>query len=154
MRLIDAAIQIAGADMANVQLFDPASEALCIEAQSGFGQPFLDFFDSVHDGQAACGRAFKNREQVIVKDVTESQIFLGTPALEVVLDAGVRGVQSTPLVGPSGCILGIISTHWRRPWRPSNRELSLLELLARNATEWVDLRMSRQPSPQGGEDCS
>jgi GAF domain-containing protein len=147
---VDAAMQVSGADMANIQLFDAASSALRIAAQRGFSQPFLDYFDCVHDGQAACGTAFKNRSQVIVEDVVESHVFLRTRALEVVLDAGVRAVQSTPLVGPSGSVLGIISTHRRKPWRPSNRDLRLLDLLARSAGEWVELRMHLQPSPDDG----
>jgi hypothetical protein len=44
-------------------------------------------------------------------------VFRYTPALEVLLDAGVRGVQSTPLVGDLGRLLGVLSTHHHRPWR-------------------------------------
>jgi GAF domain len=120
------------ARVANIQLFDPASAALRIEAQRGFSQPLPEFFDCVHDGHAVCSTAFKTRAQIIVEDVAESPIFLGTPALEVVLDAGVRAVVSTPMVGSTGSILGILSTHRRRPWRPRHRELHLLNLLARN----------------------
>lgn len=147
--VVDAGIRITGADMGNIQLFDPASAALRIEAQRGFSQPFLDF-DCVHDGHAVCGTAFKTRAQIIVEDVAESPIFLGTPALEVVLDAGVRAVLSTPLVGSTGSILGILSTHRRRPWRPRRRDLHLLNLLARNAADWIEQRMLFKPSPQAG----
>lgn len=96
-----------------------------------------------------CGTAFKTRAQIIVEDVAESPI-LGTPALEVVLDAGVRAVLSTPLVGSTGSILGILSTHRRRPWRPRRRDLHLLNLLARNAADWIEQRMLFKPSPQAG----
>ena len=140
MTMVDSAIQITGADMANLQLFDPASAALCIEAQRGFSQPFLEFFGRVNDEHAACGTAFKSRKRVIVEDVSESTIFLGMPALEVMLDAGARAVQSTPLVGSSGCVLGMISTHWNRPWRPCNRHLLQLDLLARNVARWIEQR--------------
>jgi len=61
-------------------------------------------------------------------------------------DAGVRAVQSTPLIGSSGCILGIISTHRHAPWRPSDRHLRLLDLLARNGAGWIEQRMSIRPS--------
>lgn len=69
--VVDAAIRITGADMGNIQLFDLASAALRIEAQRGFSQPFLEFFDCVHDGHAVCGTAFKTRAQIIVEDVAE-----------------------------------------------------------------------------------
>jgi GAF domain-containing protein len=136
--------------MANIQLYDPASAALRIEAQRGFSQPFLEFFDCVPDGHAVCGRAFKTRAQVSVEDVAESPIFLGTPALEVVLDAGVRAVLLTPMVGSTGRMLGILSTHRRRPWRPRHRELHLLNLLARNTADWIEQRMLFKPSQQAG----
>src|SRR5215475_10303862 len=115
--------QVTGAGQANIQVFDPVAKSLRIEAHRGFDAAFLEFFGYVRDGTAACGTAFKRREPVIIRDVTESPIFVGTPASEVVLNAGVRAVQSTPLLSRSGVVLGILSTHWCFPWRPSDREL-------------------------------
>ena len=90
--------------------------------------------------EAACGTALKSRGRVIVEDVTQSQIFRGTPALEVLLDAGVRAVQSTPLIAGSGFMAGVISTHWSSPYRPSDRDLFSLDLLVSNLSEWLDGR--------------
>ncbi len=53
----------------------------------------------------------------IVYDVADSPLFPPGPTLEVMLDALVRSVQSTPLVGASGRVLGIVSTHLS-PHRP------------------------------------
>jgi GAF domain-containing protein len=150
MAFVDAAIKVSDASMANIQLFDPTTSALRIGAQRGFNRPFLEFFDRVNDGHAACGTAFQSRSRVIIEDVGESSIFLGTPALEVVLDAGVRAVQSTPLVGPSGCVVGVLSTHRRWPGRPSERNLHLLDLVARNAGEWLEQRMYLAFSTENG----
>jgi hypothetical protein len=128
---VDAALQITNATKANLQVVDPASGVLLIAAQRGFKYPFLDFFMCVHGGKAACGTAFETRRRVIVEDVTESPVFHGTDALEVLLDAGVRAVQSTPLIGSSGTILGILSTHWPSPSCLDNRTLASLDVLAR-----------------------
>jgi hypothetical protein len=141
--VVDAALQITGADMGNLQLFDPASNSLRIEAQRGFNKPFLDFFDRVHDGQAACGTAIQRLERVIVGDVTESPIFRGTTALEVMLDARACAVQSTPLVGGSGLLLGMISTHWDRPHRPEEPDLFLLDLLSQVAARLMEPDLPR-----------
>jgi len=140
--VVKTAMEITGAGQANVQVFDRPTRSLRIEAQYGFDSPFLKFFGCVHDGHAACGTALERRERVIVEDVTASPIFRGTPALEVLLNAGVRAVQSTPLVSPSGSVLGILSTHWCLPWRPSRRELFRLDLLARSAAEWLEQKES------------
>jgi len=59
---------------------------------------FLEYFDAVPSGQAACGWALREAQRVVVRDVTDSPVFHNSPALEVVLDAGVRSVQSTPLL--------------------------------------------------------
>jgi GAF domain-containing protein len=139
---VDAALMITNADMANLQLFDPNSKALLIAAQSGFGAPFLDYFGRVHEGEAACGEALRNRQRIVVEDVTESPVFRGKPALEVLLDAKVRAVQSTPLIGVSGSMLGVLSTHWSSPRQLSARDLFQLDLLARtvaNCLEYLHL---------------
>jgi GAF domain-containing protein len=149
--VVDAAMRITRADMGNIQLFDPASAALRIEAERGFNRSFLKFFDSVHAGHAACGTALERRKQVVIEDVADSPIFLGTPALEVMLDAGARSVQTTPLVGPSGSVLGIVSTHWHRPWRPCGQTLHELDLLSRIAAEWLETRIHLAPINGNGD---
>lgn len=145
--LLDIAIAITGADMGNIQLLEPAVGALQIEAQRGFKQPFLEYFDRVHDGEAACGTALKHAERIIIQDVTDSPIFLGTPALEVMLDAGARGVQSTPLVGCSGRILSVLSTHYRRPRPPYERALRRLDGLARQLADLIEREIHPNPFP-------
>jgi hypothetical protein len=139
-RVVNRALQITGADMANLQLIDPVSGDLNIVAQNGFQRPFLDFFECVHENEAACGTACKRGGRVIVEDVTQSPIFYGTAALEVLLDAGVRAVQSTPLIACSGFTVGVLSTHWSSPYRPRDRDLFALDLLATKFSDRWDQR--------------
>jgi GAF domain-containing protein len=125
--------------------------ALHIEAHRGFDHPFLEYFDRVNEGDAPCGTALQRRSRVIVDDVVASPIFLGTNALEVMLDARIRAVQSTPLVGPSGRVVGVLSTHWRKPGRPDDRDLRLLDLLASRAGELVEQRVYVGSSTGNGQ---
>jgi PAS domain S-box-containing protein len=134
--ILDAAIAITGADMGNIQLLDGAT--LKIVAQRGFEAPFLEFFNTVHDGLAACGTAMQRGERVIVEDVAASPLFAGSPACDVMLAAQARAVQSTPLLARSGRMLGMFSTHYRVPRRPEQRELRLLDLLARQAADCIE----------------
>jgi len=136
--ILDVAIEITDADMGNFQLLEPRSGELKIVAQRGFESDFLEFFDSVHDGVAACGKAMELGERVIVEDVATSPIFVGTPACEVMLSAGALAVQSSPLVTRSGRLVGMFSTHYRKPHRPTERQLTLLDLLARQAADFVE----------------
>jgi PAS domain S-box-containing protein len=129
--VIEAAIAISGADKGNIQLFDTTSGRLIIQAQRGFEQPFLDYWNAVREGTGACGTALERGERVIVEDVTLSPIFAGRPALDVQLRAGVRAVQSTPVLSRSGKLMAVFSTHYATPGRPDERVLRLLDLLAR-----------------------
>lgn len=138
-QILDAAIAITGADKGNIQLLDPATGALQIATSRGFEQPFLDFFSAVQEGEAAaCGTALQTAERIIVEDVARSEIFAGQPALAVLLDAGVRAVQSTPLRSRTGTVLGVISTHYSRPYRPGERASRFMDLLARQAADYLE----------------
>lgn len=137
--ILDAAIDFTGADKGNIQLLNSNSTTLEIAVHRGFEEPFLDFFERVEEGEAAaCATALKSTERVIVDDVTCSDIFAGQPSLDVLLAAGVRSVQSTPLMSSTGRVLGMISTHFRSPHRPGERELGLMDLLARQAADYLE----------------
>jgi hypothetical protein len=56
---------------------------------------------------------------------------VGAADLEEYRRSDIRTVQSTPLVSRSGRLLGMISTHWRKPHHPTERELQPLDMLAR-----------------------
>ena len=58
---LEAALQIMKAPMGNLQLLEPATGTLHIAVQYGFGRHFLNFFDAVREGEAACGQALENR---------------------------------------------------------------------------------------------
>jgi PAS domain S-box-containing protein len=117
--------------------------ALRIAAQRGFPQWWLDFWDSVSRGQGACGTALELGQRVVVEDVESSPIF-ETGAREVQRRAGVRAVQSTPLFTRSGKPLGVFSTHYKAPYRPDERSLLLLDLLARHAGDLIERALADQ----------
>jgi PAS domain S-box-containing protein len=106
-------------------------------AQRNFPDWWLEFWDHAGAGHGSSARALAQRTQVIVEDVTQSDLFTGA-ALEVQLRAGVRAVQSTPLISRTGAVLGVISTHYRKPHRPSERSLRLLEMLARQVADILE----------------
>jgi hypothetical protein len=97
--VLERAMKATGADMGNVQVFDPADASLRIEAYRGFERPFLDYFDRVRTGKLHVARRSESCWRVVVEDVTDSVMFQDAATLEVMLDAGVRAVQSIPLIG-------------------------------------------------------
>jgi PAS domain S-box-containing protein len=88
---------------------------------------------------------------MVIDDVTASPVFVGTPALDVLLSAGVRAVQTTPLVSRSGRLVGMLSTHYGTPRRPADRDLHVLELLARQAADWIERTLAEQAMRESEE---
>lgn len=138
MEIVDTAIAISDADFGNIQLLDAKSSKLKIVAQRGFPKWWLEFWNEVQEGQGVCGTALETGKRIIVEDVEKSPIFIGTPALDIQLKAGVHAVQSTPIVNRSGKPLGMFSTHFKKPHQPDERELQLLDLLAHQVADIID----------------
>lgn len=137
--ILDAALEITGAAKGNIQLLDEKSGALHIETHREFERPFLKFFAVVRAAEsAACGAALESGRRVVVEDVMRSEIFAGRPAREILLQAGVRAIQSTPLISSTGKTWGMISTHFAAPHRPQPSELRFMDLLARQAADYLE----------------
>jgi FixJ family two-component response regulator len=127
-RLVEEAMSIVGAHMGNMQLVDKSTGHLCIVAHRGFEPPFLTFFAAVSaDEHSACGEALKRGRRIVVSDVETSPIFASGSCKDVLRRAGVRAVQSTPLLDGSGNLSGMISTHWRSVIFPSEETLARLD---------------------------
>jgi signal transduction histidine kinase/ActR/RegA family two-component response regulator len=139
--------------MGNLQLYDTMSGKLTIVASRGFDQPFLEFWNTVHEGKGACGTSLESMNRVIVEDVNLSPIFAGTPALDVQVQAGMWAVQSTPVISRSGKFLGVFSTHFETPGQPDERALRLLDLLARQTADIVERAQAERALRSAYEDA-
>ncbi|MGB9927783.1 MAG: PAS domain S-box protein, partial [Methanosarcina sp.] len=142
---VEAAIAITKADKGNIQILEPLTGKLKIAGQKGFDSHFLNFFEFVDAGEAAaCGIAMEKMERVIIKDITQSSIFSKTDALSVLLSEGIRAVQSTPLVSKSGEFLGMLSTHFSQVHTPTERELQMIDILARQAADIIERKQAEE----------
>ncbi|MFO0951231.1 MAG: PAS domain S-box protein [Isosphaeraceae bacterium] len=132
--LVDAAIAVTDADFGNIQLREPETGLLKIMASRGFDDEFLARFARVVPGRAAA----REGERVIVEDVADSPYFSDPECVRALESAGVRAAQSTPLFNRSGEVMGVLSTHYRTKRRPAERDLKLLDLLARQAADSIE----------------
>jgi PAS domain S-box-containing protein len=137
-QIVETAIAIAGAERGHIQLVDASSGQLRIVAQRGFKPDFVDFWHSALVGPGPWDAAMAWGKRVIVEDVTSSFIFKAPPELQAMLKAGVRAVQSTPLLSRSGRPLGVISTHYGKPHLSDERVLRLLDLLVRQTADIIE----------------
>lgn len=133
---LDATIALQRADFGNIQLHDATTGLLRIVAQQGFSDAFLEHFATVDRNEpSACGLALRAGERVIIEDVEQDprcEVHRAIAARE-----GYRAVQSTPICGHDGVAIGMLSTHFRKPHRPSDRELQLTDLYMRVAAELI-----------------
>lgn len=137
--VLDGAIALMSADMGSMQTLDRERDALKLFASRGFHPDSAAFWQWVRsESESACAYAFASGARVIVADVEDWPSMAGTADLQEYRRSGIRAVQSTPLVSRAGRLIGMISTHWRRPHRPSERELGRLDVLARQAADLIE----------------
>ena len=141
--ILNVAIEISGADKGNIQLIDPASGLLEKTNESGFGPLFGEIF-SEGAQPSASNMAIETQQRVIVEDVRQSALFVGSPSIGALNKVGVRAVQSTPLVSSAGNVLGVISTHFNTTRRPTEQEMRLMDLLARQAADYLERKRVEQ----------
>jgi two-component system sensor histidine kinase/response regulator len=134
--IMDTTVAIMGAARGTLQLLE--GDSLRIVAHHGHQQPFLEFFASAETRASVCGEALAHGQRVVVPDIEESPLFAGTPSLSVLREAGVRAVQSTPMVSRAGRLLGILTTQWDTPFSPDEHGLWRIDLLARQAADLIE----------------
>lgn len=134
--VLSAVMAIQKADFGTLQRCKPEQKTLEIMAQRGFEEDFLEHFAEVRDETSACGRAMKQRKRVVIEDVEDDPGF--EPHRAIAASAGFRAVQSTPLLGRNDEMLGMISTHFREPRAPSERELRWTDLYAVHAAQIIE----------------
>ncbi len=142
--ILDAALAITGADKGFVQLCEPDTGALRLVAHRGFNRSGLDRFSAAYSSRSACGEAICQKERVIVADVAAGTDWCDSAVREAALAAGINAYQSTPLIGRSGRLVGLISTHWRAPCTPDGHLLRRVDLLARQAADLIEQKRSEE----------
>jgi hypothetical protein len=144
-RALEAALSASGAERGNIQMLNPATSSLRIVAHYGFSAEFLEYFAVADDRGSACGRAARERAQVVIADVSLDPGF--AVHRDIAAASGFRAVQSTPLVDLSGRMVGVVSTHYPQPFRPSARDLLILSRIG----ELVGQAMTSHPAAIPGD---
>lgn len=141
--VLSATMALQNADFGDIQLCNAETGALEVVVYRALPPAFVDHFRRVlDDGQTACDRALRQGERVIIDDVHTDPGF--APHRHIADAAGIRAVQSTPMYGRTGEPLGMISTYFRKPHRPSEHELRMTDLYARQAAEMLERQRAEQ----------
>jgi PAS domain S-box-containing protein len=134
--VLQATIEMQKADFGDVQLYNPETQSLEIVAHCGFKQDFLAHLSGICGDSSISGRSLQRQERVIIEDVEADPVI--KQQQQIAVSAGYRAVQSTPLFSRKGEPLGVISTHFSQPHRPSERELRLTDLYAMQGAEMIE----------------
>jgi two-component system, chemotaxis family, CheB/CheR fusion protein len=132
-----ATVEIMGTSMGTVQIMDLDSGSLELLAHHGFDDTSVERFRhaSIDDGTCSA-RAVRSGKRVVAEDVLSDPFYQSRP--DIVSAAGYRAVQSTPLQGRGGEVLGVLCTYHAQPCRPSSHDLQLLDLYARQAADFIE----------------
>jgi PAS domain S-box-containing protein len=148
-RIMDAAMAVMRSDFASMQMLYPergepgGAGELKLLASRGFSPEAARFWEWVRaDSKCGCGRALSTGERCVITDFETCQWMAGTEELTAYRAADIKAMQSTPLISRSGRTLGMISTHWRQPHEPSQHDLRLLDVLARQAADLIERRQA------------
>lgn len=133
---IRTAAALVGTDRGLLSLCDPEQEGLRLGASLGFDDDLVRLIESVPPGGGARGMCLQERRRIVVEDVETDPLF--EPYREAARQAGFRAVHSTPMVTRSGRVIGVLSTHFRERHCPSDREMHLIDLCARQAVDFIE----------------
>jgi hypothetical protein len=143
--ILDAAIEIAGADMGIMYRFDEERDCLGLVASQGFSDTLLKHFAVVRrDANTTSAAAFALRTRVVVNDVSTNPLFRGSSELDALRELGVAAAHSTPIIGASGRLWGVFTTHFRAPQTQDSHKPLMLDRLALELADCLD-RVASQP---------
>ncbi|HWD20687.1 MAG TPA: PAS domain S-box protein [Verrucomicrobiae bacterium] len=137
--ILDAAMAITGASRGFLQLPDVPG-ALAVVAQRGWEQPVLNCVAQIVADALPPGQSLR------VENVQQHEAFTAPARQKTMQEAGVRAMQSIPLLSSSGQLLGVVSTHFDQPRPVADREVRLLDLLSRQAADFLERKRTEEMS--------
>jgi PAS domain S-box-containing protein len=133
------ACEFTGTDRGCVQFLSDDGQRLEMFVWQGYpdDSPFINFFR--YEGlEADCEMARVQRKRLIIEETIGFEGLAGTEAGAASYADGIRAAQSTPMTSRANETMGVISTQFRQPNRPSDHELRLLDMLAWTAAEFLE----------------
>lgn len=150
-KILDAAVAITRSQFGTMQLLCPKGDPsghggeLQLLCHRGLPPEAVAFWQWVRpSAHSSCTLALRCGKRAIIPDFEEWDDIAGTRDLAAFREAGIRAAQTTPLLSRNGNLLGMISTHWSRPHQPSDRDLGLLDILARQAADLLERTMAEE----------
>lgn len=150
-KIVDAAVSIMRSQFGTMQLLCPQGDQsgrggeLSLLCSRGMPQDAVKFWQWVSPkAHSSCTSALKSGRREVIPDYEAWDVIAGTEDLLAFRRTGIRSAQTTPLLSRDGDLLGMISTHWSEPHQPSDRDLRLLDILARQAADLLERTIAEE----------
>ncbi|UHQ18698.1 PAS domain S-box protein [Lysobacter sp. KIS68-7] len=146
-KIVAAAMAIMHSQFAVLQRLHPerGNGELELLAARGFtpqNQAAWTWIDAGPTSQSCGAQSLRSGARTIVTDVEQTPAMDGSADADRYRRTGISAAQSTPLYARDGQIVGMLSTHWTRPHVPAERDLRLLDILARQAADLIERRQT------------
>jgi PAS domain S-box-containing protein len=137
--ILAAAVDLTGTDRGVVQRVSADGERLEFAVHHGYGEGtrFTEHF-RYEGAKAACDAARSHRQRMIIEDIATFPALAGTIDREIALAEDICATLSTPMLSRTGELIGVLNTQFRKPHRPSERELRLMDMLAWTAAGFIE----------------
>lgn len=137
--IVAAARLVMRSEVATLHSHDPQRDELHLLAADGLSPESSVGWQVLVDGDCtSCDRAKQSRQRVVVSNLKSAEFLKDSALYKAYESSGIRSVQSTPLISRDGNFLGMLSTHWQAEHEPSERELQLFDVVARQAADLLE----------------
>jgi PAS domain S-box-containing protein len=134
--ILAAVTELQSTDMAALLLRDARTGDLWMAASTGLTDAARRLVQRLPAGRGASGQAVRERHTVSIEDVDADPRYEAVRPLARL--AGYRAISSTPLISRTGDVLGAVTTLFREPGRPPERDIELVELYARQVANAIE----------------
>jgi PAS domain S-box-containing protein len=130
--VLASALAIEGGERGALLLFDPKRGALEPAAIIGLAEESL----GVISRAPIARNAIERRKGVIVEDIASDPDFAPFREHDPAVD--LRALHCVPLIARGGDVLGVVAVCFATPYRPSNRQVHLIEVYAKQAADFIE----------------
>lgn len=156
-RIVDAAVTIMHADRASIHILQVRPDETQLQ-----GVAFRGFEAQLPLGpnwwqlrlEGELWEPLNKGKRLVAPNIHAGDPCFSERERNELLAVRVAALQTTPLLTRTGETVGLISTYWNKVYEPSERDLRLLDLLARQAADFIERRKAEEALLQSKERLS
>lgn len=134
LRVLDATVALLHADKGFVELLDDADGRLRVIGHMGYPHAMTGRLSTLRAGGGFEG-AVRCPRGIVLDAIVDPAL---APVRGTVHEAGVRGLQSTPIYGSDGGLIAAVSTQYVEPRAPRQVDLEFLDSLLEHAVHFIE----------------